>query len=219
MLKKSLGHFVNIVASVNRVDGTGKILYVNPSTVSTPADVQKGSSDFDAFALVLEDANGHEMARLTPNVQVASCEDGHTPVTGLISQDVPVQAGMKRIVLYHGTNAISSFESGAPRSAGAVAAGMAPMAVTIPLSTKNNRLALGADPQSAVAIERGVTYTVQVKSQGAPEWQTIAVGRETPDVEIDRNQFPGSPKVAVRVLRSTGFEDEVLSQQDIDLNY
>ncbi|MCF2134490.1 MULTISPECIES: hypothetical protein [Burkholderiaceae] len=45
------------------------------------------------------------------------------------------------------------------------------------------------------------------------------MGRETPHAEIDRNQFPGVNAVKVRVLRSTGFEDELFSEQEVDLNY
>ena len=66
--------------------------------------------------------------------------------------------------------------------------------------------------------ENGISYTVQVLPEGASAWQTIAVGRQTPAVEFDRNQFPGSRTAQVRILRSTGFEDEVFAQEEINLS-
>jgi hypothetical protein len=70
-----------------------------------------------------------------------------------------------------------------------------------------------------VQPEPGVSYTIQVQPAGEQAWQTIAVGRKTPEVVIDRNQFPGAERARVRVLRSTGFEDSVIAEDDMDLRF
>jgi hypothetical protein len=66
-------------------------------------------------------------------------------------------------------------------------------------------------------VREGVTYTVQVRPEGSEAWRTITVGRDTPETEIDRNQFPGSRHVDVRVLRTTGFDENVVAEQKFDL--
>ena len=58
-----------------------------------------------------------------------------------------------------------------------------------------------------------------MRPAGEQTWQTIAVGRRTPEVVIDRNQFPGAESAKVRVLRSTGFEDSIVAEDEIDLRF
>jgi len=222
MLKTETGKFVNLVASIDSEKGEGRILYVNPSTVATRADAASAAlgaapSPFDAFEISIRDSNGQELRRFRPAIQMSACEDGGPPKTALVNDDIPVLAGMKRIVLLHKGAEVSHFEAGEPRAGLELTGGMSPLSIEAPLAAKPNRRAMRAG--EAAAPEAGVTYTVQVKPEGARAWQTIAVGRKTPLAEIDRNQFPGSKAATVRVLRSTGFEDEVISEQEIDLNY
>ena len=63
----------------------------------------------------------------------------------------------------------------------------------------------------------GVTYSVQVKPDNKETWDTIAVGRPTPQVDVDRNQFAGAKSATVRVLRTTGFDEDVIAEDKIDL--
>ncbi|TKB71212.1 MAG: hypothetical protein E8D46_17750 [Nitrospira sp.] len=222
MLKTETGKFVNLVASVDRKKGVGKILYVNPSTVATMADVAGvelgvAPSPFDAFEISIQDSGGRELRRFHPTIQVSNCEGDGPPETGMVNEDIPVLEGMKRVALLHKGVEVSHFEAGESRPALERAAGTAPLSLSAPLAVKPNRR--GLSTAAAVPAKEGVTYTVQVKPEGASAWQTIAVGRQTPNAEIDRNQFPGSKAAMVRVLRSTGFEDEIFSEQEIDLNY
>jgi hypothetical protein len=46
---------------------------------------------------------------------------------------------------------------------------------------------------------------------------TIAVSRPTPDVDVDRNQFAGAKRATIRVLRTTGFNEDVIAEDTIDL--
>jgi hypothetical protein len=222
MLKTESGKFVNLVASIDSEKGEGRILYVNPSTVATRADalgttLGAAPSPFAAFEISIRDSNGQELRRFRPTIQMSACEDGGPPKTGLINEDIPMLAGMKRIVLLHKGAEVSHFEAGEPRAGLEIAVGMSPLSIDAPLPAKSNRRTMRASV--VAAPEAGVTYTVQVKPEGVSAWQTIAVGRKTPQAEIDRDQFPGSKAATVRVLRSTGFEDELISEQTIDLNY
>ena len=64
----------------------------------------------------------------------------------------------------------------------------------------------------------GVTYSVQVRPDNKSTWDTIAVSRPTPEVDVDRNQFAGANRAEVRVLRTTGF-DEVIAEDTVDFKY
>jgi hypothetical protein len=133
---------------------------------------------------------------------------------------------MKVVRLWINGQEVSKYEAGAPPAAGAPAAavgagGMAPGGADASLALEaagadrphRRQLRMGAGSQP----RRGVTYTVQVKPEGSDAWHTISVGRDTPETEIDRNQFPGSRKVDVRVLQTTGFDERVMAEKKFDL--
>ena len=221
MLKAEAGRFVNIVASVDRSKGSGRILYVTPVSLATTADIGAAGgpprpTPFDAFELSLQDAAGHELRRVQPTIQIATCDEG-IPETALVNQDLPWEPGMQKIVLLHKGVEVARFGAGRPLAGGAApGAGMGPMVAGPPDLAKPHRLPLRAPAR--VDTEEGITYTIQVRPQGKNAWEAIAVGQRTPSVVVDRNQFPGVVSATVRVLRSTGFEDEVVAEQEIDLN-
>jgi hypothetical protein len=220
MPQTKTGTFVHVVASVDLVNGTGKILYVNPSSVSTApetpeATAQSGATPRQRFEISIQDAEGKELRRLHPTIQVSSCEADQQPKTGLISEDIPLVHGMRRLLLLYGGAEIGRFEAGERHSA--AVSGMRPLTFDAPVPSKPQHRSISV--VEAVPPKEGITYTVQVKPENGMAWQTIAVGRPTPNVQIDRNQFPGTRSARVRVLRSTGFEDEVFAEEDVDLTY
>ena len=214
------GNFVHVVASVNLTDGTGKLLYVNPSKMTvgpTPTPATPGGAPGPAadkgFELVVEDAAGQELRRFRPSIQIPSDTEGKA-TTGLIDENIPKVEGMKRLVLVHGDRRVSVYEAGS--SAPAVAEMAAGLSMGVAPSghpeKREMRLNVGGP-------KPGVSYTVQVRPKGTKIWQTISVGRSTPEFVIDRNQFAGADKAAVRVLRTTGFEDEVIAEKEVDLDF
>jgi hypothetical protein len=219
MLTTKTGKFVHVVASVNRATKTGKIHYVNPASVTTTSDAPAAGAQvptpFEAFALSVRDVAGHELLRMSPTVQISRCE-GELPETALVNQELPLTPNMKTIVLLHDDVEVDRFEAGPPKVATGLAAGMAPLQVGPPNPAKPHRLPLQVDGNAAP--HPGVSYTVQVRPQGASAWQTISVGRPQPNIDLDRNQFPGVSTATVRVLRTNGFEDEIVAEQDVALD-
>lgn len=224
MLAARTGKFVNVVASIDRVRGQGKILYVNPASVTITPDANAAggmpvASPFAAFELSVLDAAGSELLRVRPTVQASRCE-GEVPDTALVDQALPLAAGMKTVVLLHNNAEIDRYEAGAPQpavlGAAAAAGGMAPLNAGLPVPGKPHKLPLSV--AGAAPAQAGISYTVQVRPQGSSAWQTIAVGRKQASVNLDRNQFSGAGKATVRVLRTNGFEDEVIAEQDVDLD-
>jgi hypothetical protein len=191
------GSFVHVVATINKTSGDGKIMYVNPS-VSTIASDAVTDKDVELAAY---DHNGNEIIR--------------EPVVGLIQADLPRLPDMKSVRLLLKGQEISRYDSG-PKPPGPGAGAMFGLALAGNASASRRPLKIselaGMQPVS------GVTYTVQVKPDNKDAWDTIAVSRPTPDVEVDRNQFAGANRATVRVLRTTGFDEEVIAEDTIDLN-
>jgi len=193
--------FVNVVARVDTESGEGKLLYVNPSRTSVISEGQGASG----FELVVEDADGEEILRLPAQVRVSSCS-GEGDTGGLIQQDIPFVEGARRIRLLHGGEERDRYETAQPEPA----ADLALLATAGPQPHKSLVDVEQIEPQE------GVTYTVEARPAGAAAWQAIAVGQARPAFELDRNQFPGAAAIDVRVVRSTGFEEQVIAQERFD---
>jgi hypothetical protein len=231
---------VNVVATLNLSEGSGEILYVNPVSSDARADAVKmlaaeglsppgppaaGLAPPQArkFELRFEDASGHRLALVHPNIKVSACEverypdplsrpaSREVPTTAMINEFVPYMAGMASVALLYEGVEKHRFKAGVP---GATGAGMA---LGFPGPESGHRRTLRA--VAGVEPQPGVSYTVQVMPAGTKTWQTIAAARETPAVPLDRNQFPGAKKARVRVLRNTGFDSEVFVEEDISLNF
>lgn len=201
------GRFVHVVASVDFSRNTGQILYVNPAT-STVADDGNGHPDVE---LVVEDKAGNVIQRRHPVVRLSSCEDKAENSGGLIQEDLVYIPGMRRIKLLYKDEEKSSFEAGSLQG---ITDGPVPQFAGVD-GLDAHHFALKT--QLDIVPESGVTYTVQVQPQGG-SWHTIVVGAATPNVKLDANQFPSADRLKVRVLRSTGFEETVLSEQDVDFS-
>jgi hypothetical protein len=210
-MKLRKGDFVNVVASVDVTSGASEILYVNPAS-STIETSGKRSDDFELVAL---DATGKELARVNPIVLLPARtpQGGAVPpgTTGLIQEDFPRVPGMDTLVLRHKGVEKARYKAGSSQAAPAQGMNLGP---ALPNRANRRALALGD-----IQEEEGVTYTVQIQPEGSAHWNTVAVGRKVPAVEVDRNQFPGASYAKVRVLRSTGFEQDVVSEEKVDLGY
>lgn len=214
------GKFVNVVGTANLTDGTGKILYVNPTSVVTapeaaPAAVGAGNQPklSDDFQLSIQDAAGKELKRISAAVLLPSeTEDAGQPKSGLINENIPYIDGMHRIVLLYKGQKVSTHTGGDQTASGATLK----MGASAPGSPEKRTMSLEG---ATAAAESGITYTVQVKPEGQESWHTIAVGRKTPDFVIDRNQFADSKTAKVRVIRTNGFEDQVVAEKNVDFGF
>jgi hypothetical protein len=207
-MKMVEGKFVTVVARAELNDGQGEILYVNPASRSLEPDPQATRSD--DFELVIYDAKNQVLERVRPVIRVPASVPAAGPVHALIQEDIPLVPGMAAVALSYRGNEVSRYRAG---SGGAQTSGLG---LGPPAGGAGNRLAASG---GGVAAEPGVSYTVMVKRDDEPHWQSIAVGKSRPDFELDRNQFPGAQKVKVKVLRTTGFEQDVVSEEEVDLRF
>lgn len=218
---------VKLLASIDLRKKTGQIMYVQPSsganapnkhlaTAAGPGAAPR-SANIDVVAF---DALGTEVARVPADLQLSSCKPGEKPATAIVNQDILNVQGMHRLALEWDGRTIASFTAGA--SAVSVVVPEAPaggkrrtMSLGPPMPGKPHHQAL--EVSGGVEPRTGITYTVQVDPDQSGKWNTIAVGAPTPKVDIDRHQFQGARKLRVRVLRSTGFADAVVAEEDLDL--
>ncbi|MFJ2689441.1 hypothetical protein [Pseudomonas sp. NPDC087336] len=240
---------INIVATVDLKKGLGEILYVNPVRAEAGADPSElfaGASPQGMapsgvvagalavhvgaahFIIRIEDKNGAVLTQIIPHIKTSKCNLRRSSdiepesvgavakkqtTTGMINEFVPFVEGMKAVVLMHDGKEVSRFQDG---TAAKLGAGMG-LAFREAVDGAAHRLSVSAVAETLP--EQGVTFTVQVKPEGTQAWQTITVGRERPDIQLDRNQFPSARKARVRILRSTGFDDEIFAEEEVKLDF
>lgn len=213
-VKEQRGHFVHVIARLNVKESNGKIMYVNPASFATTTDE---SGDKDTLLVVLSQA--HEvLTTIHPFLRLPSCDEEGGRDVALIQEDIPVIKGMRFIKLIHNGKTCDIFDAGefAAVNEGAGIAPIPTLAVAAPFANRR-KLILGGSFETLTMETRGLTYTVQARPHGAKAWQTLAVGRLTPDLEVDVNQFPGATEVDIRVLRTNGFSEEVISEGTVDI--
>lgn len=201
-------NYVHLVASVNLDGAEGRILYVNPTDVTSATPTEPSE---EAVALVIRDHGGAQIDRVTPQVRLEACQDADAPRIGLIQQDIAVREGTASIDLMLGDMVLDTFTAGEPETAGAVSPsfGLGP-----PMAGGPHRRAFAA---ADVGEKAGVTYMIQARPDNEPTWITLAVGQKTPKFVIDKNQFPGATKLDVRVIQSTGFTQSTIQTKQIAL--
>jgi hypothetical protein len=196
------GQFVHIIAAVNLRAGTGEILSVTP----TGGAMQYSGSNEDSVELQVQDAAGHILFSKKSRVLLNS-EGDPDARAGLINEAVPVTQGMQEVLLLINGQVASRYIAGRLDL---------PSDARIVLSEARlpspNRRALTGPPE---ARRTGMTYTVQARAVGEKVWQTLAVGRSVPDIEVDVNQFPSAEKVQVRVFMTNGFEQRLVGEHEI----
>jgi hypothetical protein len=209
MSDRETAQLAHVVATIDTTEGSGSILYVNPSNVPSGSREASGMGGGEV-ALVLRDANGVEIGRVHPEIRYDACDAHDPPHLGLIQQDVELPDGVAEIELVRGGAVLDTFRPDEPPPPGPIAADLA---LGPPMSGGSRR-----DFGAAVEPHKGVTYLIQARPDNGQDWHTLSIGRRTPEFQIDRNQFPGARSVAVRVIQSTGFARRTVDERTIPLD-
>jgi hypothetical protein len=202
------GSYVHVVATINMKTGDGKILYVNPATSTIVSE----ASPEPNVELAVTNREGKQVYRAPVVVRRSSCDHDQPNDVGLIQADLPQTPDMKSVSLLFNGNEASRYEGGQPAPAAGAASGL-----ELAAGASTNRQRLKISDLAGLAPAAGVTYSVQVKPDTGGPWNTIAVGRPTPEVDLDRNQFAGAKNATVRVLRTTGFDEHIIAEDKVDL--
>ena len=197
------GRFVSIVASVDLNARTGRILYLNPSS----AAITGGVPNDRGVELQVNDEAGGSLIRLRPSLLFGACDDPASASGALVKEDVRFVQGMHEVLLLVDGQVQSRHVAGPVDPAA-----NDDIAISKRRPGHPNRRTVNRTPGTK---REGISYTVQARTAGDSRWETFAVGRETPDVEVNVNQFPGAARVEVRVLATNGFDDGVVAAEEI----
>lgn len=208
MTDSVMTRLAHVVATIDTTEGSGSILYVNPSNVRS-GGAEAAGMGADDTSLVLRDAGGTEIGRVHPVIRYDACAEHEPHVLGLIQQDVELPEDVAEIELVRDGEVLDTFRPEEPVPASDVAADLALS------SGAGHRRDFGA---AHVQPSKGVTYLIQAKPDNDQEWHTLSIGRRTPEFQIDRNQFPGATSVAVRVIQNAGFSRRTVDERTIPLD-
>ena len=205
------GSYVHVVATLNVESGEGHIRYVNPVEKVLESD----AAPDPAARLIAKDASGATLYEANVVLRKSSSEQGQSNDVRLIQADIPRLEGMAALELTYRDRLVANYVAGALP----VQADSGGMTLSLDAGPPEaaNRQVMTVGELAETASVPGVTYTVQVRPEGNEAWSTIAVGRPTPKLEIDRNQFPGARRADVRVLRTDGFNSELVAAETIEL--
>lgn len=207
MTDREKTRLAHVVATVDATEGSGSILYVNPSNVRSATAQEASGLDAGGTMLLLRDAEGRELGRVGTEIRYDACAEHEPHRLGLIQQDVELPDGVAEIQLVRGGDVLDTFHPDEPPPAREIDMTLGP-------PHSGHRQEFGAEH---VAPQNGVTYLIQARPDNGHEWQTLSIGRSTPEFQIDRNQFPGAKSVSVRVIQTAGFSRETVDERTIPL--
>ncbi|HEX8138517.1 MAG TPA: hypothetical protein VF544_13195 [Pyrinomonadaceae bacterium] len=206
------GDFISVVAEVNLTDRTGKISYVNPvSRALTPA-----APDATGFELRVLDDAGQELGTYPAHVKLNACNDPSEERTGIVDAVIPAHPGARQLELRFEGQVLDTFRAGG--GAPEVSNLRRGEATDSALSFAWDGAAEPAAEFGEVAPPPNVTYNVQVSTDDGQTWQTVAVGRTSPDVTLDRTQFEPGARVTVRVIATDGFTNTVADTETFSVD-
>ena len=181
---------ISVVASVNLVQRTGKIEYVNPVNRGTVTPSERDSP----VAITVKSANGKVLyeARVPVKPLSDSVEGEHE--RGLVDAIVVAQSDAKIIELSIAGKLADTFRAG----------------VTPPRVHNLRSTARGAETQLAwdtdATSDDRHTYSIQVSTNNGRTWETVAVGFTSTQIPIDYEQFGDTKRLLVRVIATDGFQ-------------
>lgn len=197
------GDFINVIGIVNLTRETGKIEYVNPvSKVLVPESVDESP------VTIREKNSDNEVLREIPaQIKLNSCANPDEDQTAIVDFVTPYNPEIAALELLINGKIVDTFSPGA-------------------LETPNISLlsAVSADTSTELAwdaaadADSNIRYNVQVSDDDGASWETVAVGKTTPDLTIDREQFQAAERLQVRVIATNGFRSSIVTTQDLPLD-
>lgn len=198
------GDFINIVGTINLTKKTGKILYVNPvSNVMLQAAGQDHS-----VQVRVKSADDQVLQQQPAIVKLNPCSDSKKDQTGIIEAVVSWHPEAKVVELLIDGNVVDTYR----------ASGAAERSLTNLRASDASEEAVSLPMDAAESEAGNLSYNVQVSIDNGQTWETVAVGRSSPDVTIDRNQFEPGTNVTVRVIATDGFNSHIVTGETFSVD-
>jgi hypothetical protein len=193
------GNFINVVATINLTRRTGKILYVNPvSRALTPALAP--GSDVEIRVLSADDQT---LDTFRIPVKLNTCAESSKDQIGIIDAIIPSHPDARQLQLLIGGQLIDTFR----------AAAATPAVSNLRREETSESAMSFAWDAPAEAESTNVRYNIQSSTDDGNTWTTLAVGLTSPELSIDRSQYPPGSHVTVRVIATDGFTSTVTSSE------
>lgn len=217
------GSFINIVATVNLTRGTGQIKYVNPvANILLPAP-----DDASRVSLRVRTADGQLLQEYPAVVKLNTCIEPGRDEKGVVDMAIPYQPEARVLELVLDGNILDTYRAAAPppeignirrQPSDAALTDAGDAGAASDLVSFQWDVAGGSADALTDAASSNISYNVQVSDDGGNTWQTVAVGRKTPDATIDRTQFPDASHIIVRVIATNGFDNSVATTDALPVN-
>lgn len=193
------GDFVNVVATINLTQQTGKILYVNPvSRALTSAPV--GESNVEIRVL---NADGQNLQAVLVRVKFNTCADSSRDQIGIVDAIIPSHPDARQLELLIEGHVVDTFRAGVAT----------PDVSNLRREEMTESMMSFAWDAPADAEPAKISYNIQSSTDDGNTWQTIAVGRSSPNLSIDRSQYPPGSRVTVRVIATDGFINTITTSE------
>jgi hypothetical protein len=182
---------VSVVATVNLTTPSGMIRHVTPlEHRRAPKDV--GENAVLRVSAASGEAIGEFPVAVRLDSEIAEGED----LRGIIDAIIDVDPAARLVELVVGGKVVDRQSIG----------GALPQMRPPRIESAREGLRVTGEAEQA----EGVTYAVQVSTDGGRSWQTVALGLKTPSTEIDRRQFAPGQRVRVRVIATNGLQRSVV---------
>lgn len=191
-VKMESGALISIVGSVDLTQRTGQILYVSPVD---RALIAAHESEARAGIRVLAD-DGRVLGEYPAALMRNTCADDDEHETAVLDTVIPRHADAARVELLLDGRSVDVYQ----------ASGSPPRVEDLRIFTEGDSVSVASSPEKAGAADPAIRYNVQISADEGATWQTVAVGRPTPDVTIHPADVGLNTRtVLVRVSATNGF--------------
>lgn len=200
---------LNVVGRVDLTEGTAEILLVNPLPSALPAYYERPAEHRVTLRMIGSDG-AFDDREVDVRVDSSSGHEG-VALTGLVDAVVEAPPGLAALELRW---------DGALRGRYDIP-GFTPQKTTPQLAARPQADAAAGPSASGhrrtltwPEHHEGIHYNVQVSDDEGASWQTVAVNRAEPSIELDGNQFR-SNRLRVRVYATDGVQ---VRESELDLD-
>jgi hypothetical protein len=195
---------INVVATLNLSDGTGRIAYVNPVGADARDDYEVHTDG--EVTLVLRGRGGDVIDEVRVPYRLQSRAQDE-PLTALVDAVITAPDGVSSMALVYGGRELDLFQRGAtPSQVSGVRARE--------VSADGGAAIVW---ESAQAADPAVTYSVQVSRDEGTTWETVGVNLPEPEMTLNPADYPDATEVRVRVSATDGFEVTDVSESTVTL--
>ena len=182
----------------------GKILFVNPVTRAlTPAPAGESSVEIRVL-----DPDGQTFQAVPVRVKLNTCAESSQDQIGIVDAIILSHADARQLDLVIEGQVVDTFRAG----------GETPDVSNLRREEiTESAMSLAWDTPADVGPAK-IYYNIQSSTDQGNTWQTIAVGRTSPDLSIDRSQYPPGSRVTVRVIATDGFTSTVAETETFSVD-